>query len=68
MTEGVVYEATVERTDYHTLETYTGLTARRFKDQYYEHTADMRHPRRDGTGLSHHVWKLKESNIPYKIT
>ena len=68
LTEGVVYQASVQRTDDHSLETYTGLTARRFKDRYYEHTADMRDPRRDGTGLSHHVQRLTESNIPYKIS
>ena len=68
VTEGVVYQASVQRTDDHSLETYTGLTARRFKDRYYEHTADMRDPRRDGTGLSHHVQRLTESNIPYKIS
>ena len=67
LTEGVVYQATVERTDNSSTETYTGLTSRRFKDRFYEHNADMRDQRRDGTGLSHHIWKLKGSNIPHKV-
>ena len=66
-TVGVVYQATVVRTDTNMAETYTGLTSRRFKDRYYEHGADMRDNRRKGTGLSHYTWKLKQSNTPYQL-
>ena len=40
-------------------ETYTGLTARRFKDRLYEHTTDMNNQHNKGTTLSGHVWDLK---------
>ena len=66
-TVGVVYQATVVRTDTNMAETYTCLTARRFKDRYYEHGADMRDNRRNGTRLSHYTWKLKQSNTPYQL-
>ena len=68
LTEVVVYQASVQRTDQNILETYTGLTSRRFKDRYYEHTADMCDQSRKGTGLSNYIWKLKESNTPYNLT
>ena len=42
-TEGVVYQATVTRGDNNEAETYTGLTSRRFKDRWYEHTQDISH-------------------------
>ena len=46
----------------------TGLTSRRFKDRYYEHTADMADMDRKGTSLSNHIWKLKSSAIPYTLS
>ena len=67
-TEGVVYQASVLREDKQTSETYTGLTSRRFKDRYYEHTHDMNNQNQEGTSLSNYVWKLKNSGIPYKIS
>ena len=48
-------------------ETYTGLTSRSFKERWDEHKADINHQSRDGTGLSEHIWKLKNRNIPYNI-
>ena len=66
-TEVVVYQDTVTREDNNTAETYTGLTSRRFKDRWYEHTQDISHQKREGTGLSHFVWKLKEKDVPHKI-
>ena len=64
-TKSVVYQATVEREDDNTFETYTGLTSRQFKDRYYEHTADMADMDRKGTSLNIYIWKLKFSAIPY---
>ena len=64
---GVAYQATVVRTDDNTVETYTGLSARRFKDRYYEHRADMRDRKRNGTSLSNYIWTLKNSNTPYDL-
>ena len=64
---GVVYQASVTRTDTNTTETYTGLSARRFKDRLYEHRADIRDNRRNGTSLSNYIWTLKNSNTPFEL-
>ena len=40
-TTGVVYQASVKEITTGKIETYTGVTARRFKDRLYEHRADM---------------------------
>ena len=65
-TVGVVYQTTVETAG--SVETYTGLTSRRFKDRLYEHHSDMNNEDREGTGLSHYIWRLKHSNRDYNIT
>ena len=67
-TQGVVYQATVSREDNGKSETYTGLTARAFKDRYYEHTQDMNSMTRQGTSLSNHIKNLKAKNINYQIS
>ena len=67
LSESVVYQATVTRTDNNKTETYTGITARKFKTRFYEHTVDMRDKSRNGTGLSNYIWELKNGHIPYKI-
>ena len=67
-TTGVVYQATVLREDDRSTETYTGLTARRFKDRYYEHRQDFNSKTREGTSLSHHIWKLKDQNIRHSVS
>ena len=40
LTKGVVYEAKVTKTSDQSTETYTGLSSRRFKDRFYEHTSN----------------------------
>ena len=42
LTAGVVYEATVTRQDSQATDTYTGLTAGRFKERYNQHQSDFR--------------------------
>ena len=64
-TQGVVYQATVSREDNGKTETYTGLTARAFKDRYYEHTQDINSNTRQGTSLSNNIKNLTEKNINY---
>ena len=66
-TKGVIYEATVT-TNTGKKETYTGLTSRRFKDRYYEHTSDINNEKNEGTSLSNYIWTLKNENTPYRIT
>ena len=68
LTQGVVYQATVVREDNGSTETYTGLTARTFKRRLYEHNQDFNHQKREGTTLSNHVWGLKNTQIPHKIS
>ena len=67
-TQEVVYQATVTREDNGKNETYTGLTARSFKDRFYEHTQDMNNKSRTGTSLSNYIWNLKEKNINHQIS
>ena len=67
-TVGVVYQATVTRLDNQAQETYTGLTARRFKDRLYEHTHDFNNENKEGTSLSNYIWKLKNSQTQYNIS
>ena len=56
------------REDQNSEETYTGLTARAFKARHYEHKKDFNNESREGTALSEYIWKLKNSNTPYKIS
>jgi hypothetical protein len=65
----LVYQATVERLDTHTVETYTGLTGGTFKTRYNKHMSDFRTPGGDkATTLSKHIWSLKRQNIPYEVS
>ena len=64
----MVYQATVTENDTGASETYTGLTARRFKDRLYEHTTDMNNQHNKGTTLSGHVWDLKRKNKKYNLS
>ena len=64
----IVYQATVTATNLPT-KYYYGLTERRFKDRFYEHTADAKHKsHRNNTRLSVYVWELKERGVDYNIT
>ena len=64
--ERVVYGAKVTKTSDQTTETYTGLTARRFKDRYYEHTSNSNNEsERDKTALAGHIWNLKRQGEDY---
>ena len=49
-------------------QTYVGLTANQFKDRWYQHDGDFKHPeRRIATELSSHIWDLKDKAAPYNI-
>jgi hypothetical protein len=66
LTKGVVYGAKVTKTSDQTTETYTGLTARRFKDRFYEHTSNSNNEsERDKTTLAGHIWNLKRQGEDY---
>ena len=50
-------------------ETYTGVTARSFKDRLYEHRTDANTEKgRSNTALSTHIWSLKDRNLDYEVT
>ena len=68
-TSCVVYEATVKQIPSGKTETYTGVTARTFKQRLYEHRADTRkESSRIKTCLSSHIWDLKDQNIQYEVS
>ena len=68
LTESVVYQATVTRTDNQHKETYVGLTEGAFKTRYNNHTSSFRNPKhKHSTELSKYIWQLKESNIEHSI-
>jgi hypothetical protein len=49
--------------------TYTGVTARTFKQRLHEHRADTRkESSRIKTCLSSHIWDLKDQNIQYEVS
>ena len=49
---------------------YTGMTKNSFKQRWCVHNAtiEKRPPKEKVTTLSEYVWKLKDQNIPFKIT
>ena len=64
----MVYEATVTELGSGKSETYTGVTARRFKDRYYEHRTDMENAKnRTNSSLASHVWELKDKGVNYDV-
>ena len=68
LTESVVYQATVTRTDNQHKETYVGLTEGAFETIYNNHTSSFRNPKhKHSTELSKYIWQLKESNIEHSI-
>ena len=68
LVDKLVYKATVIE-DNQTVNTYTGLTSRTFKDRFYEHRssfANRDHP--NPTTLSTHVWDLKQKNKNFEVS
>ena len=65
----LVYQATVERGDNSSKDTYVGLTEGPFKTRFSSHKYSFSNQaQRNTTALSKHVWSLKDSGTPYKIT
>ena len=61
LTKEIIYQATV--TTKNTTETYIGLTATEFKTRWRNHQMSFKHEKRKNeTGLSKHLWKLKDKN------
>ena len=46
-------------------ETYTGLTAKTFKERFYGHNGNINNRDQTGTKLSQYIWDLKDNNIPF---
>ena len=62
-TSALVYQATITAKDGDT-RTYTGCTDRKFKERYYEHTADMRHKEhKKNTRMAAYIWEKKDRNV-----
>ena len=65
---GVVYQASVEETQTGRIETYTGLTGRKFITRWKEHETDFEKPQnRTSTKLSSHIWDLKDRGADYSV-
>jgi hypothetical protein len=59
----------VVRQDTGAVETYTGATMDSFKKRHYGHKTSFKNRAYEhATSLSSHIWKLKDRNIPYKIS
>ena len=68
-TKGVVYEAMVTEPASGKKETYTGVTARRFKDRLYEHNTDMNKTiNRTNSSLALHIWNLKDRGVSHDVS
>ena len=65
---GVVYQASVEEKQTGKIETYTGLTCRKFKTRWKEHENDFEKPgNRTETKLSSHIWDLKDRGADFSV-
>ena len=68
LTESVIYQATVTRSDTTKQETYFGLTENQFKTRYRSHVSSFKNIKyRNSTELSKHIWTLKDANVQYSI-
>ena len=68
LTESVIYQATVTRSDTTKQETYVGLTENQFKTRYRSHVSSFKNIKyRNSTELSKHIWTLKDANVQYSI-
>ena len=66
---GVLYRASIRENMSGKVETYTGLTSRKFKDRWNEHNNDFEKPqKRTKTMLSTHVWNLKDKGLDFIIS
>ena len=69
LTSCVVYEARVTEQPSGKIETYTGVTGRRFKQRLYEHRTDMRKVKnRTKSALSSHIWNLKDNGVDFEVS
>ena len=65
----MLHEAAVEQIPSGKTETYTGVTARTFKERLYEHRADMnKESSRLKSTLAAHIWDLKDKHIQYEVS
>ena len=69
LSSGIIYQATVSKSDNDRKEIYLGLCDTTFKARLANHTASLKHSqKRHSTTLSHYIWQLKEKNINYNIS
>ena len=68
LTSSIVYQADVSSNSNIPNMTYYGLTGDEFKTRFNNHNSDFRkEEKKNSTQLSKHIWKLKDSKIPYNI-
>ena len=67
--ESVCYRADVTRLDTGAVETYTGITKDSFKKRFSDHKSSFKNKKYEhSTTLSSYVWKLKNENVPYRVS
>ena len=67
MVDKLEYKATVTDEN-NSVDTYTGLTRRTFKQRHYGHTHSFRNRNsKSSTTLSTHMWKLKDENTDFDL-
>ena len=65
---GVVYKATVTETGTRNVNTYIGMTGRRFKDRWQEHKHDFISVKgKEKSKLSTHIWEVKDRGEDYEV-
>ena len=65
-TESVVYEATI--TTRQETKKYIGLTAKEFKERFYQHRHDFNTSTKiESTKLSKYIWGLKKTNTSFEV-
>ena len=63
----IIYQAEVENLTDNSKEYYVGLTATTFKSRLAVHKKSFTDRNYNQTGLSRHIWNLKDSNVNYTI-
>ena len=65
----ICHRADVTRLDTGAVETYTGVTKDSFKKRYSGHKSSFNNKKYEhSTTLSSYVWKLKNENVPYRVS
>jgi hypothetical protein len=65
LTKSIVYKATVQAGQ--SSHTYIGISSNTFKSRYATHKHTLKKREKQGTGLSEHIWKLRDRGTSFNI-